>query len=498
MRLLAVVPALKLIVHVPVLGRYGFFRDELYFLDCGRHLDWGYVDHAPLVGVYAKIALLLGGSLPALRILPAMAGAGTVLLTMLLARELGGGRYAQALAGLCVVASPARMAIDSLMSMNAFEPLFWTGCAVLLAGIVRTGDSRRWIAFGALAGLGLMNKHSTLLFGFAVAVALLLVRERRELLRPWVWAGGLVATVVFLPNLLWQWQRGFPTLELLGNVAATGKNVTLDPIEFVLQQVLLQHPLLAPVWVAGLFGLLLGSSRRFRILGWIYVVLLATMVALHAKNYYLAPIYPTLFAAGAVTVERRFAHARIRWPQVAILAWVSLAGIMVLPAILPYLPPERLLACQRAIGLAPPKTEVAHEGPLEQRLGDQFGWEELVAEVARIHRALPPEERARTGIVANNYGEAGALNQFGPAYGLPAPVCAHQNHYFWGPPEHEPEQWIWLQRSAESLERLCGSVERVGEHRHPWGMAEENRPIHLCRGPRVRLARIWDDLKHWN
>ncbi len=501
-RLLALIPALKLAVHLPVLGRYGYFRDELYFLDCGRHLDWGYVDHAPLVGLYAKLALLLGGSLPALRILAALAGAGVVLLTMLLARELGGGRYGQALAGLCVLASPARLGIDSLMSMNAFEPLFWTGCLLVLARIVRTGNSRLWLTFGALAGLGLMNKHSTLLFGFAVAVAMVLGPERRELIRPWVWAGGLVAVVVFLPNLVWQWQRGFPTLELLGNVAETGKNVVLDPVEFVLQQVLLQHPLLLPVWLAGLVWLLVGKGRRTRVLGWTYVALLVTMIALKAKNYYLAPIYPMLFAAGSVAIERWLFHGRPGrlgiWPKIAVAAWVVASGVAIVPAVLPFLPPEGLLAYQRTIGVAPPKTEVAHEGPLEQRLGDQFGWEELVAEVARVWDGLPADVRERTGIYASNYGEAGALNLFGPARGLPSPICAHQNHYYWGPPEVEPDNLIWLQWRKEWIEGLCVEVEQVGEHYHPWGMAEENRPIYLCRDLRVSLADIWDELKHWN
>ena len=179
--------------------------------------------------------------------------------------------------------------------------------------------------------------------------------------------------------------------------------------------------------------------------------------------------------------------------------YVVAAGALLAPAILPFLPPERLLAYQRWIHLAPPKTEVRHEGPLDQRLGDQFGWGALVADVARIYRSLPPEERARTGIFASNYGEAGALNLFGPAYGLPPPICAHQNHYFWGPPKVEPENLIWLQWGRQGVEDHCLSVEKTGEHFHPWGMAEENRPIYMCRGLRHTIAEYWTpDFKHWN
>ena len=183
------------------------------------------------------------------------------------------------------------------------------------------------------------------------------------------------------------------------------------------------------------------------------------MIVLKAKNYYLAPIYPMLFASGAVAVEgwlARRAWSRDRlWPKAALAAIVLAAGGILVPAILPILPPERLLAYQRRLGVAPPKTEVRHDGPLEQRLGDQFGWEELVQDVARIYRSLPPEERARTGIFASNYGEAGALNLFGPALGLPAPICAHQNHYFWGPPKLEPENLIWLQWGRQGVEDHC-------------------------------------------
>ena len=170
------------------------------------------------------------------------------------------------------------------------------------------------------------------------------------------------------------------------------------------------------------------------------------------------------------------------------------------PAILPFLPPDRLVAYQRRLGVRDSKTEVAHEGPLEQRFGDQFGWPELAGDVAKIYNALPPEERAHTGLFASNYGEAGALNLYGPALGLPAPICAHQNHYFWGPPaKPEPTTLIWLQWSRRGVEDHCRSVEQAGEHFHPWGMAEENRPIYLCRGLKYTIAEYWKpDFKHWN
>jgi hypothetical protein len=500
--LLLALTAVKLLIHAALAGRYGYFRDELYFLDCGRHLDWGYVDHAPLIGLVARFALLLGGSLPVLRLISAIAGAALVALTVVLARELGGGRFAQGLAGLAVIAAPIYLGTDSILSMNAFEPLFWMGGAWALVRIVRAGDSRAWLVFGALAGLGLMNKHSTVFFCLSVAVALLLVPERRWLRTPWPWMGAALAVLLFLPNLVWQVRHDFATLEDLRNVARSGKNVKLGPAAFFLQQVLLLHPILFPLWAGGLVWLFRGRDGRFRLLGWTYVVFFVTLLALKAKNYYLAPIYPLLFAAGAVGLEaalHRYAATRERlWPKAVVVGVIVAAAVVVAPLALPLLPPHRYVAYERALGITPPKTEVAHRGPLPQIFGDQFGWPELVAEVAAIYRALPPEERARTGIFANNYGEAGAVALFGPRYGLPPPISAHQSYFLWGPGDFAGDQLIVLQDDRESLERVCSSVEQAGEHFHPWGMAEENNAIFVCRGLKVPLQTLWPRLKNWN
>jgi len=499
---IAALVALKLAIHLPLAGRYGYFRDELYFLDLGRHLDWGYVDCAPLIGVYAKLALILGASLPVLRTIAALAGCGIVVMAVLIARELGGGRYAQALAGLTVLATPLFLATSSIMTMNVFEPLFWMGCALVIARIVRTGDSRLWLLFGVLAGLGLENKHSTLFFGAAVAAAVVLTPLRRELARRWIWIGLAIAALLVLPNVLWQITHGFPTIEDLHNVRVSGKNVVLPPLAFVRQQVMMLHPFIAPLWIGGLVSLLVGRLRAWRVLGWTYIVVLGMFMATHGKDYYVAPAYPMLMAAGAVALEgwldRRALTRGRAWPRLLAAAWVAAAGALVVPFVTPLLSPAGQIAYRKAIGVQPQKTEVAHDGPLVQIFGDQFGWEELVADVARVYNALPPEERAKATVFASNYGEAGALKLLGPRYGLPAPVCAHQNHYFWGPGDARGDVVIWLQWGRKWLDPMFASVEQAAEHRHEWGMAEENRPIYVCRGMKHSFAELWPDLKHWN
>jgi dolichyl-phosphate-mannose-protein mannosyltransferase len=492
-RSLILLCSLKLALHLFTSVRnYGYFRDELYYLDMARHLDWGYVDSAPLIALYAKVALLMGGSLAALRILPALAGVGLMALSMFIARELGGGRYAQFLTGVAILVCPAFLLEDSLLTMNAFEPLFWMGCAFVLVRLLRTGNSRLWIWFGVLAGLGLENKHSTLFFGFAVAVALLLTEHRREFLKPWIWIAGGIALALFLPNLIWQYQHHFPTIEDLQNVRREGKNVVLGPTAFLMEQIIDLHPILFPLWLAGLVSFL--RNRRFRILGLTFVVFFVVMELSHAKAYYLFPIYPMMFAGGAVAFER-WTESRA-W-RIAVPAIILMAGIATLPLATWLLPPEQFIAYEEAIGFKPQKAEVHHEGPLPQPIGDQFGWPELVQDVARIYDALPPDQRAQTGIYAGNYGEAGAINLFGPQYGLPRAYSRHQNHWYWGPPPVSYTNLILLQFKLETVKERCTSYQTF-QHFNRFGMGEENAPIYLCLETTQDLRRIWPNYHHWN
>jgi 4-amino-4-deoxy-L-arabinose transferase-like glycosyltransferase len=495
--------ATKILLHIfTSLRHYGYFRDELYYLDMARHLDWGYVDAAPLVAVYAKIALLMGGSLTALRVIPALAGAALIALTMLIARELGGGRYAQFLAGLSILLCPAILLTDSLFTMNAFEPLFWMGCIWIVARILRTGDSRLWLWFGVLAGFGLENKHSTLSFGFAITVALLLTHNRREFTRPWIWIAGAIAVAIFLPNIAWQIRHHFPTIEDLANVRREGKNVILPPLAFVKEQIIDMHPILLPVWLSGLVWFL--RDRRWRVLGLTFVVFFVLMEVAHGKNYYLFPIYPMVFAGGALVLEQaidRWLALRAAWvrtaTRTAVVAIIVLAALPFVPLVTWMLPPERLLAYQNALGFKPAKAEVHHESLLPQPIADQFGWPELVSEVAAVYNSMPPDERAQTGIWAGNYGEAGAVNLFGPAYGLPRAYSRHQNHWYWGPPPQVYKNLIVIQWSLDDVRDNCTSYQAF-DHYQRFGMGEENAPFYLCRGVKFDIQKIWWHSHHWN
>ena len=503
---LLLLSTVKLLLHIFTSVRhYGYFRDELYYLDMARHLDWGYVDAAPLIAVYARIALWMGGSLAALRILPALAGAALIALTILIARELGGDRYAQLLSGVAILLCPAVLGIDSLMTMNAFEPLFWMGCILVVARILRTGESRLWLWFGLIAGLGLENKHSTLSFGFAVTVALLLTHHRREFANRWIWIAGAIAVVIFLPNLIWQIRHHFPTIEDLENVRREGKNVVLGPLAFVKEQILDMHPILLPLWFTGLIWFL--RNRRWRVLGLTFAVFFVLMEVAHAKNYYVFPIYPMLFAGGAVVIERWLANRFVIiehwvvnipvWTRTAVVAIIFLASLPAIPLVTWMLPPERLLAYQTAIGFKPAKAEVHHESLLPQPVADQFGWPEMAREVANVYDSLSPEDRAQTGIWAGNYGEAGAINQFGPQYGLPRAYSRHQNHWYWGPPPQVYKNLIVIQWSLDDVRDNCTTFQPF-DHYERFGMGEENQPMYLCRGVEFDIQKIWPHSHHWN
>lgn len=479
--------AIKFALAFYASGHYHYFRDELYFIACGRHLDWGYVDHPPLVALYARFGELFGGSLRGFRLLATIAGTLRIVLTGVLAARLGGNRVAQALACTAVLLAPIYLAVDSILSMNAIEHVLWLACILVLVEIANGASERWWLAFGALAGLGLQNKHSMLFLGFAIAVALVLTPLRRSLARPWIWLGGALALLIFLPNVLWQAQHGFPTLELLRNVKETGKNVVLAPLPFMVQQAMMLGPLAAPLWIAGLIFLL--RSARHRALGIVYLLLLVTFIRLEAKDYYVAPVYPLLFAAGAVWLSSR----RTLW--IPALALIVLGGFLAVPLALPLLPPAKYIAFQRALGIKPQAAEVSHTAEMPQIFADQFGWEEMVAKVARYYHSLPPDERKKTVIYCGNYGEAGAIDFYGPRYSLPRAISGHQNYFLWGTRGATGESVILVGDDPDA--GMWQSLQVVDRAFHPYAMPEENGPIHHGRGLKTPLVEVWPGVKNW-
>lgn len=495
-----IIAAVKLCMHLYAGRHYGYFVDELYYIACSDHLDWGYVDQPPLIALLTKIVrLLLGDSLPAIRLLPALAGAGTVLLTGLLARELGGGRFALGIATLGVLVAPGFLATDNLLSMNAFEPLFWSGCAYVLIRIIKTGNQKLWAWFGLLAGIGLQNKHSMLIFGCGIVVGLLLTPERRFFRTPWIWVGGALALVIFLPNLLWNIHYHFPFLELQENIRRTGRNVPLPPLTFLSQLTLTMLPLTVPLWLAGLWYYLFSErGKAFRTLGWAWLLTLGSVMVLNPRVYYAYPAFPILFASGGVALEMWLARTRLRWAKSGYVAAMVLVSAVFLPFAIPVLPVESYIRYATLMHFQPPRIETHKLGPLPQLYADQFGWEEMVATVARVYNNLPPEVRSRTAIFGQNYGQAGAVDLFGSKYRLPKAISGHQNYFLWGPRNYTGESVIVMQGRKEDLEKWYEVVGRVARVDHPYSMPYEHFDVFYCRNLKWPLKDVWPQVKNWN
>ena len=489
-----------LLVHLLTNGRYGYFRDELYYIACARHLDFGYVDQPPLSILLLRLSqLFLGDSLFAIRFLPALAGAATVALSGVIAREIGGRGWAIALACAATLSALFYLAVGNFFSMNAFEPLFWMGCVYLLVRVINGGSPTLWLWMGVLLGLGLENKHSTTFFAAGILVGLLLTSERRHFAQKWIWLGGLLAFAIALPNILWEARYHWPTYELLSNIAHSNKNVALSPVEFIAQQVNFMNPATLPLSLGGLVWLF-GSraGRRYCAIGIIYLVTLAEFIILHGKSYYLAPAYPMLFAVGGVAIERVFA-VRLTWLKPALLAMILMGGALFAPVIVPILSPDKLIGYMRAIHFEPPRTETSHTAALSQIFADQFGWEEMVGSVAHFYHHLRPEDEKRAAIFCQNYGEAGAIDFFGPKLGLPPAISGHQNYFLWGPRDWTGEVALVLDTDDNDERELFASVEDLGQVvSSPWAMPfERQRHIYLCRDLKMSVRELWPRVKNW-
>ena len=516
-RLAALFAAVKLAVHIITtawvthLG-YEIFRDEFYYIACGRHLAWGYVDHGPIVALQARMATtLFGHSIVGLRLFSALAGAARVFLTGLLAWSLNGRRPAQSLAMLAVLCVPAYLGGDSYLSMNSFESLFWMTCLLAVILIQRRTASglptrNLWLLFGVSAGIGLLNKPSMTFFLLALLGALLLTPQRKLLFTRWTAAAVALLLLIVLPNLLWQIHNHWPTLEFLHNGQVENKNVKLSPLAFTVQQFMSMQPLTALIWVAGLVSLLRDKAREHkRWLGLTFILFFFGMMALHAKDYYIAPIYPILFAAGGIAWERTFGHRRRVQNNSAFAFPVAYATLIlftlfILPLAIPVLAPQQWIAYTKATHLynASASTENQEQGALPQFFADRFGWQQETSELLRIYNSLSPADQKVAAIKTSNYGEAAAPLFLAPPGSLPPIISGHNNFYLWGPQGATGDVLILVEQTTrEHLLEYYEEVQIAGYMNHPLAMPYEHRPIFLCRHRKFNLQSTWPEMKKY-
>jgi Dolichyl-phosphate-mannose-protein mannosyltransferase len=489
------------LLHLYFNNRYGYFRDEFDYMACGDHLAWGYVDQPPLVPFLVKICrLVLGDSLRSIRFIPSLATSAAVILTAMIARELGGRRFALVLSTLAFTAVPVYISNGSLLTTNCLEPLLWMGCVYFAILAIKRDDPRYWLWFGVVAGVGLEEKYSIAVLGFAIVVGLSLTKQRRIFARKWIWLGGALAFLVFLPNFLWNVQNHWPFVELMSNIKADGRDVVLSPAAYFAQQVLIVHPILAPIWIIGVVAFLFSARfKPYRFLGWCYLVAFTAFVALKGKNYYLGPIYPVYLAAGAVVVESFIERSRQVWLRSVLVLLILAGGAWLAPVVMPVLPVEQFISYMEKLPFKVPRSEHSHmRAILPQHYADQFGWEEIVGTVNQAYQKLSPAERAGCAIFAQDYGQAGAIDFFGRRYGLPPALSGHQTYFLWGPHGYSGNCLIVLDDSIEVLEGLFEHVGFVGKSADNAYALEREIPVFICRGSKFgTLADLWPRLKKW-
>ncbi len=493
------IPLTALLLFGATARGYGIFRDELYYIACGKHLDWGYVDHPPLVALIAWAARhVAGDSWIVLRIVSALALTGTVLLVGDTARTMGGGRWAGLMAQLLAAVAPIYLSLFSIYSMNAFDVLIWAGLARIASAALAGGSPRLWVAFGALAGIGLENKVDVVMLGAGLGLGIVISRRFDILRERWIWIGGAVAALLFAPHILWQVAHGWPTREFVAN-AQRHKITVLGPVGFVARQFQMGGPVGFTFALAGMGWLLFArAARPFRALGWAALVVLVLFAASVSKAYYFAPGLTLLFPAAGVALEA-WTAGRFRRPARAVALIAAASILIVAPVIKPLLSEDRFVRYAAALGVAPGSDENHRLGRLPQFFADMHGWEEMTRSVATVYAELAPDERAKACIYGQNYGEAGAIDYFGPALGLPRAMSGHNSYWLWGPGSCTGAVVLIIGGDRADHIRNFKSVEPGGSFRCADCMPyESDLTIWVARDLKVPLAGAWSGSKHYN
>ena len=493
-------PAFTLLFYVLTVNGYGYHRDELYYMACGKHLGLGYVDQPPLIGLVAAfVRSFLGTSLFALRFLPAVAAAVTVWVTVKIARELGAGPYGQILAAVTSMLVPEFLGEFGYFSMNSFDVLIWAVGWWILTRILRNGNHRLWLLFGVVMGIGLENKISVLFLGFGIVVGLVLSARWETFRSPWFWLGGIIAGALFVPHLMWQQANGWPTLEFMEN-ARTQKMLVMSVSDFLKEQFLQEGPFSILIWLSGLFFFLRTGGHPYRVFGWAYLAILVLMIVTHGKPYYVSPAYTILFAGGAAAIELWTSEKRLgSLVRGVVIALVILGGIPTIPFAKPVLPEDQYVRYAAFFGIGPSTDERHHLGRLPQFYADMHGWPELGKTVAEVYNTLPLEDQKKVCIFGQNYGEAGAADLFGPVLDGQRVLSAHNSYYLWGPGKCTWEVMIVIGDDRERLLELFNSVELGRTFTCKDCMPyENNNPIWIARKLKTPLAQLWPEIKHYD
>jgi hypothetical protein len=474
--------ATSFVAHMLVAGNYGYFRDELYYLADGHHLQAGYVDQPLLMGwLAALVRVTIGDSLVAIHVIPALACALIIVVAGLIARELGGGRLAQMVAGVAALFCLDFMATGSIFSMDVLDQLWWALASLIVARLLQSSAPRRWLLVGLVAAIALLTKLTVLFFGLALVLALLVTPERRYLRTRWPWLAGGVALVGLLPYLIWNATSGWPTVEFWHHYGGIGTN----PLAFFGTELTLMNPIAVPLAMAGLVFYFRQSGARFRLLGWTFVFAYLVLTLLGTKPYFLAPAFPIMFAAGAVLFERWRPRTPLAWVRPTYVALLALVGVVLAPDVMPILPPATAVHIYKTI---------------PQALEDRLGWESLTTTVERVYAGLSPVQRAQACVATSNYGEASALSQLAAPGSLPPVISGHNNYFLWGPGTCTGQVLITVGYAPAAFQHWYAHITLAAVQRCAYCMDfEQDVPIVVLSDPKVsNIIKLWPSVKHYD
>lgn len=480
------------LLHMFTNHQYGFHQDELVVLDNANHLDWGFVEYPPLTPLLARIELeLFGLSLIGARTFAALAQSIVMLLAGLMARELGGRRPAQILATLGAAFAPIALIQGSLIQYVTFDFLWSVVIAYLMIRLLKSEDPRWWIPVGAVIGLGMMTKYTMVIFVAGLVVGVLLTDARRYLRSRWLWGGVGLSLLIFLPNLIWQIQHQFISLEFLSSIHARDVEIGRADGYLIEQFLFCSNPFIVPFWVAGLIYYYRGESgARYRILGWMYVIPFLIYLVTQGRSYYLAPAYPMLIAAGTVVWQgwlERWQARRARLMSSLTWSGVLLGGV---------------IGGALALPVAPINSTLWHiTSEVHDTFTEQIGWHEMIETVAGIYAALPEAEKPATGIFAAENDEAAAINLYGSEYGLPTAISGSNTYWLRGYGDPPPETLIVVGYSRDEVASVAEECEVAGTITNPYGVENDLRTppdIFICRGLRISWPELWERVRRYS
>ncbi len=475
----------KLIFHILTNTQYGFHRDELQTLDSARSLAWGYVAYPPLTPLIARIALsLFGPSLDGLRAFDALAQSVAMVVAGLMARELGGKRFAQILTAVAVAIAPLSFAMSTLFEYAGFDYLWGVVLAYFIVRLLKSEDGRWWLGIGAAIGVGLMTRYTMAFEVVGLAAGLLLTPARRYLTSRWLWAGAGLATIIFLPNLIWQAQHQFITLEFLSVIHARDIQEGRTSNFLIDQLRVSSNPFTVPLWIIGLyFCVFSANGKRYRLLGFMVLATWLLFWIGQARGYYTGPLYPALFAAGAVVLEQWLATrspGAARWARGITWGLIAVGGAVVL-SLGPYWP----------VGSAGWR----FASNLNSDLSAEIGWPEMAQTVAGIYNNLPAAQRSETSILAGNYGAAGAIDLYGPAYQLPRVISEVNSYWLLGYGATPPQSVLVVGLSVDDANRMFSDCRVVGHVTNRYGIPNEETVEHpdilICGEARLPWPELW-------